>query len=265
MLDLRGKTALVTGGTMGIGLETALALAEQGARCAVTYKWGTADEDEVRRRFTAAGAGAPVIVRADAASAEDTAELLTALRPFGRIDVFVSNVSAALVVEDLDDYTRKDLQRTIDYSAWPLVHYTREIRRVFGRYPRYVVGLSSTGVDHYARGYDFMAASKAVLETLVRYLNYRLSGEGVRINVVRSRSVRTQALEDTFGGGFERFARRFAREEHFVEAREVAHVVVALASGMLDGFSGQVITVDRGTTFFDNLMRLYHERERLGL
>jgi hypothetical protein len=34
---------------------------------------------------------------------------------------------------------------------------------------------------------------------------------------------------------------------------------------MLDGFSGQVITVDRGTTFFDNLMRLYHERERLGL
>jgi enoyl-[acyl-carrier-protein] reductase (NADH) len=50
-----------------------------------------------------------------------------------------------------------------------------------------------------------------------------------------------------------------------VDAREVAEAVLALASGMLDGFSGQVLTVDRGMTFFDNLMRLYHEREALGL
>jgi hypothetical protein len=77
--------------------------------------------------------------------------------------------------------------------------------------------------------------------------------------------VRTQSLTDTFGAEFEAFARRFVREEHFMEAREVAEVILALASGMLDGCSGQVITVDRGTTFFDNLMRLYHERESLGL
>jgi NAD(P)-dependent dehydrogenase (short-subunit alcohol dehydrogenase family) len=265
MVDLRGRTALVTGGTMGIGLETAVALAAAGARLAVTYKWGTADEDEVRRRFAAAAAPPPLIVRADAAREEDTAEVMARLRGFGRLDIFVSNVSAALVVGGLDDYSRKDLHRTIDASAWPLVAYTEAIRRTFGRAPRYIVGLSSTGVDHYTRGYDFMAASKAVLETLVRYLNYRLAGEGVRINVVRSRNVRTQALFDTFGAGFEQFARRFVRDEHFVDAREVAEAVLALASGMLDGFSGQVLTVDRGMTFFDNLMRLYHERAALGL
>ncbi len=264
--DLRGKTALITGGTMGIGLETGLALAGAGAACTLTYKWGTADEESVRARFQAIGASEPLIVRADAASEQDTAELLADLRTrYDRIDIFVSNVSAALVVSDLADYSRKDLYRTIDYSAWPLVHYTREIHKLFGRYPRYIISLSSTGVDHYSRGYDFMAASKAVLETFCRYLNYRLQYDDVRINVVRSRNIRTQALEDTFGADFERFARRFIRDEHFIAASEVANVILALVSGWMDGYSGQVLTVDRGMTFFDNLMRLYNERQELGL
>jgi hypothetical protein len=42
-------------------------------------------------------------------------------------------------------------------------------------------------------------------------------------------------------------------------------VILALCSGWMDGFSGQVLTVDRGMTFFDNLMRLYEEREELAL
>jgi len=54
-VDLRGKTALITGGTMGIGLETALALAGAGAECVLSYKWGTANEDAVRARFRDAG------------------------------------------------------------------------------------------------------------------------------------------------------------------------------------------------------------------
>ena len=56
---LEGKTALITGGTMGIGLATALALSRHGAECAITYKWGTADLDEVRDAFEKAGASEP--------------------------------------------------------------------------------------------------------------------------------------------------------------------------------------------------------------
>ena len=251
---------------MGIGLETALSLAGAGAQCAITYKWGSADEEAVRARFRDAGGPEPLILRADAANDADTLELLGRLRQdYQRIDIFVSNVSAALVVQDIDDYSRKDLYRSIDYSAWPLVHYTQQIHALFGRYPRYIIGISSTGVDQYAKGYDFMAAAKAVLETLCRYLNYRLQQEEVRINIVRSRNIRTQALTDTFGADFERFARRFMREEHFMDAGEVGSVILALCSGWMDGYSGQILTVDRGMSFFDNLMRLYNEREELAL
>jgi enoyl-[acyl-carrier-protein] reductase (NADH) len=54
-------------------------------------------------------------------------------------------------------------------------------------------------------------------------------------------------------------------ERQFIPAEEVATVVLALCSGLLDGVNGQVIMVDRGTTFFDNVMRLYNEREALRL
>lgn len=264
--DFRDRAVLVTGGTMGIGLATALAFGRRGAACTLTYKWGSADEDEVRRTFADAGAPEPLLIQADVARAEDTGRVLAEMRArHGLVEAFISNVSQAVLVEDPTDYSTRALFQSIQYSAWPLVEHTFRIREVFGRYPRYVVGISSTGVDQFSWGYDLMAASKAVMETLCRYLSYRLYDEDVRINVIRTRSVRTESFRSAFGSDFEAFARRFAREEHFVDPREVADATVALCSGLMDGVRGQVLTVDRGTSFFDNLMRLYNERESLQL
>ena len=250
---------------MGIGLEIALDLARRGARCALTYKWGTADEQDVYRRFEHIGAPKPLILRADVGNAEDTGMLMEELRKhWDRVDIFVSNASVALVVKDLEDYSLKALSKAMEYTAWPLFAYTSRIRECFGRYPRYVVAMSSRGPDSYAKGYDFVAGAKAAMETMCRYMSYRLYDEDIRINVVRAGAVRTMSLRDTFGD-FETFARRFMRDEHYIDAKEVSSCVVALCSGLLDGMRGQVLTVDRGTFFLDNLMRLYDDRERLGL
>jgi len=264
--DFRGKGILVTGGTMGIGLATALAFGRRGAVCTLTYKWGSADEEDVRRAFAAVGAPAPWLMQADVARPEDTRRVLTEMQSrYAYVEVFISNVSQAVLVENPTDYAPRALFQSIQHSAWPFVDYTFQIREVFGRYPRYAVGISSTGVDQFSWGYDLMAASKAVMETLCRYLNYRLYDEDTKINVIRTRSVRSESFRTAFGKDFEAFARRFTREQHFVDADEVANAAVALCSGLMDGVRGQVLTVDRGTSFFDNLMRLYNERETLQL
>lgn len=266
MNDLSGKAVLVTGGTAGIGLATALRFAQAGAACTLTYRFGSADEDAIRARFAALDAPAPLLVQADAADDADTDALLDEMkRRHDHVEVFVSNVSGALVTRSLDDYDRRGLLKSVEISAWPMVAYTRKIRAAFGRYPRYVIGMSSTGPDHFSVGYDFVAASKSVMETLCRYMSYRLYDEDCRVNVIRSRSIRTEAFESTFGKDFYDFARRFCREEHFLTPDDVAGVAFTLASGAMDAVSGQVITADKGTTFFDDLMRLWHEREELGL
>ena len=265
--DLSGRTALVTGGTGGTGLATALALGARGAACVMTYRRGSADADAIRQTWDRSGAPvAPTLIQADVGCDDDTERLMTTLRGrFDAIDIFVSNVPAALVIRGLEDYSRSSLHESLDRTAWPMVGYTQAIHRHFGRYPRYVIGRSSTGVDRFSSGYDFAAASKAVLESLCRYLNMRLSGHDVRVNVVRSVDVRMRAGTETFGPEFTAFAGRFLRDEHMAAPEEVANAIVGLCSGLMDGYSGQVLTVDRGVTFFDNLMRLYGERERLGL
>ena len=259
--DLRGKCVLITGGTMGIGLATGLAFARQGCRVTLTHKWGTADEDELRARFVREGLPAPDIVGADVTSDEDTDALLARLRQrHEAVEVFVSNVSMALVVKSIDDYAKRSLFKSLEYSAWPLVEYTRRIHDVFGRYPRYVIGLSSGGPDEYFANYDFVAASKAVMEVMCRYLNYRLFDDDVRINVVRARAVRTESLRATFGTEFEEFLERANMTRDLIEPEEVGKAILALCSGLMDGVSGQVLMVDRGVTFRDDLMRLYNER-----
>lgn len=266
LVDYRGKAVLITGGTMGIGLATGLAFARQGARVTLTYKWGSADHDAVRRKFTDAGYPEPRLLEADAGQPEDTANLLAALRAeHDAIEVLVSNVSNALIVKGVEDYQLRSLHRSVDYSAWPFFSYPRAIKETFGRYPRYVIGLSSGGPDWFYKNYDFVAASKALMETLCRYLNYRLQSEDVRFNVVRSRLVPTESLRATFGRDFEDFVQQFNMRDQFIACEEVAGAILALASGLMDAYSGQVLMVDRGTTFCDNVMRLYNEQDKLDL
>jgi NAD(P)-dependent dehydrogenase (short-subunit alcohol dehydrogenase family) len=252
---LRGKTVLITGGTMGIGLAAGLAFASEGAHCILTHRWGSADEAEIRAKFTAISAPAPLIVEADVSHDDDTRRLMEEIhRHHDHLDVFVSNVAVAQAIPQFEDYEKRVFLKSIDYSAWPLFAYLRRIHERFGQYPRYAIGISSTGPDNYLRNYDFVAACKAILETLARYASGKLPD--TNLNIVRPGFARTESLRKVFGKEFEPFGNRCGLDRHATPPEEVAKVLVALCSGLLDGVNGQVLTVDRGFTFADTFSRI---------
>lgn len=262
-LDFSGKVALITGGTRGIGLQTGLSFGKRGALCVLTYRWGDHDEESIYKAFADVKAPKPVLIQADVSNNDDTIALLNQLKEhIAKIDIFISNVSSAMVINCFEDYTLKGLKQSISYSTWPMIGYTKEIFKTFGIYPKYIIGVSSTGPTDYSIGYDYVAASKTVMEVFVKYLNYRLRKFDVCINAVRSRAIKTQSLENTFGKDLADFAKKFVPDNYWIQPEELSESIVALCSGYCDTISGQTITVDKGTSFFDNLMEIYTRSQK---
>lgn len=255
-LDLSGKSALITGGTKGIGLAIALKFGEAGARTYLTYKWGSEDYAPLFSAFKKKKARQPVLVEADVSLGEDTVKLLTGIRKKEKeIDFFISNAGVAQRTMGLNEYKKRSLFKTIEYSTWPLIEYTRKIKEIFGSYPKHIVGISSSGPDNFFQGYDFVAASKAMLEVFAKYLSAHLFREGSRVNVVRFGPVDTESFNRIFRKDFFKYIKdRGVPEEMIMTPEDCGDAVVAVCSGLLDALNGQIITVDKGMNFHDNTM-----------
>jgi NAD(P)-dependent dehydrogenase (short-subunit alcohol dehydrogenase family) len=245
-LDLAGAGVIVTGGTRGIGKAIGLEFARAGAQVFLTHRWGTADEDELMAEFETERLPLPRIVESDASDPEATRELMRVVRESGfRLHAVVSNVAFAKVVNELSDLRRSTMELSLRYSAWPVVDLTEAAKEVLGHYPRYVVAISSDGSEVCHPGYDFIGVSKAVMETLCRYLALHLRTEGVRVNALRPGFTDTDSARATFGDSLLQEAGQRVGEM-LLDPTVVGRACVALCSGLMDGITGQVITVDEG-------------------
>lgn len=246
MISLQDKTVLITGGTCGLGKAMGLAFARFGAAVFLTHRWGSADEDALADEFRREGATTPYILESDVSDTEAMEELITNIKKeTGQLDIVISNVAFSKVVNDMQDLSKKSLDISLSYSAWPLVELAQTTHAVIGRFPRYLLAISSDGANICHSGYELAGASKAVLETLCRYLALRLKEHGVRVNAIRPGFMDTASSRATFGSATIDAAQKQC-DGLFLNPNDVAQVAVALCSGLMDAVTGQVIVVDEG-------------------
>lgn len=246
-LTLKGRTALVTGSSRGIGRAIALKLGECGADVAVNYVTRDRDAGDVVDRLRAMDRRA-FAMRADVSRLDELGALFDRVAAeWQTLDIYVNN---AIDVASFGPVTRlrPDAWRhTIDSHVTTfLVGSQRAAKLMKGR-QGVIVALSSLGARSYVPGYAPIGVGKAAIEALTRYLAMELGPDGIRVNTVSAGPIDTDSLRrfSTFEQ-MKEASIRYAPGRRMGTPEDVADVVAFLCTEGARWIYGQTLIVDGG-------------------
>ncbi len=247
--DLTGRTALVTGGSRGIGLAIATALAGAGANVAIAARH--ADDVEAaaatlrERGMQAAGFAANIGKAADSDSLVDAVEAT-----FGPVSILVNNAATNVhfgPVLDADDGMWLKMVETNLLSAVRLCR--RIVPGMRERHSGKIVNMASVAGIRPGVGQGVYGALKAALIQLTRSLAQELGPDNIQVNAIAPGLVRTrfaQVLHET--PAIRTAVERSTPLGRIGEPDEIAGAALYLASPAADFTTGAVIVIDGGMT-----------------
>jgi len=246
MFDLTGKTALVTGGSRGLGRAIALVLAGQGADVAINYRGNAEAAEEVAQQIIALGRRA-ITIQGDTSGGREACEAMVkaALGEFGSIDILVNNAGI----------TRDNLIMRMDAEEWDMVidtnlsgpfWMTRAIARPMlkARSGR-IINMSSAAGRMGNAGQANYAAAKAGLIGLTKTTARELASRGITCNAIAPGLITTDLTADLPEAAIEAL-RGMTPLGYIGTVDDVAAAAVYLASDEARYVTGQVLGVDGG-------------------
>jgi len=245
MIDLTGKSALVTGGARGIGRAIAIRLATQGADVAFSYRGNAAAAAATAGEVEALGRRA-LAIQGDVKDPETAEAIVKAtLEAFGKVDILVNNAGI----------TRDDLIMRMSLDAWREVletnlfgafYMTKAVTRPMlkargGR----IVNITSVSGQAGQTGQANYSAAKAGLIGLTKATARELASRGITANAVAPGFVLTELTQD-LPEALQEQIKAATPLGRFGTTEEVASAVAFLASDEAAYITGQVLAVDGG-------------------
>ena len=242
---LKGKRGLITGGTTGIGLETAHEFLQEGARIAITGK-NPANLEAARKEL----GGEVVVIASDASDAKSQKAVAEAVgQAFGKLDILFLNAGVA-ELRPVEQWDEAGFDRSFATNVKGPFFLMQALLPIFAN-PAVVVLNTSVNAHIGMPNSSVYGASKAALASLVRTLSGELIGRGIRVNGVSPGPIATPLYSKL---GFSEAdlktvsasIQRLVPVGRFGNASEIAKAVVFLASDECAFAVGSELMVDGG-------------------
>ena len=242
---LKGKCALVTGASRGIGKAIALKLASLGANIVLNYRSSEAEALEVENKIKDMGVDV-ISVKGDISKLEDVEKLVAvAKEKFGIIDIMVNNAG---ITKDtlLLRMKEEDFDKVIDVNLKGVFNCLKTITPVMVRQKHgKIINLSSVvGISGNAGQVNY-SASKAGVIGMTKSLAKEVGSRGINVNAVAPGFIETD-MTDVLGDKYKEEIKKNIPLKKLGKPEDVADVVAFLASENSDYITGQVIHVDGG-------------------
>lgn len=238
--QLQGKTALVTGGSRGIGRAIALGLSAQGASVAVGYMKNADAAREVVAAITGAG-GKAAAVQADLSRPTEITRLFDeAERAIGALDIVVAN-AADMMEKPLAECTERDYDRIFDTNVKGVFFTLQQAARRVSNGGRIIVS-STGGTRMFFPRQSLYLGSKGAVEQFVRALAGELGERNITVNAISPGPTDTDMMQDQYRETIAMMSpfRRIGTPN------DVAEVAIFLASDGARWVTGQNIAAGGG-------------------
>ncbi len=247
MSDLKGKVAVVTGASKGIGAGIAKALAKAGAAVVVNYSSSKEGADRIVAEIAAKG-GKAVAVQGDVSKAADVQRLFKETKKaFGALDVLVNN-AGVFQFEPLEAATETEFHRQFNTNVLGLILATQEAVKHFGPEGGSVINIGSVASDQTPPMSVIYSATKGAVDAITGVLAKELGAKKIRVNSINPGGVETEGTHTAGIVGSDFAKDMVARTSlgRFGQPDDIAPVAVFLASSDSGWLTGEVIRASGG-------------------
>jgi 3-oxoacyl-[acyl-carrier protein] reductase len=244
-MRLKGKSAIVTGASTGIGRAIALRFGADGAHVAVNYRDDRGVADDVVRLIEERG-GKGFVVKADVSDSWAVRAMFAAtMKQWGRIDIVVNN-AAWSITKPIAEVTEEEYDRIFATNVKGTFIACQEAAKLLSDGGR-IINISSATTGLTLPGYGIYDATKGAIDQLARFLAQELGGRGITVNTVSPGATETEQFRR--GKSDETIARlaNMAALKRLGRPDDIADVVAFVASEEARWVTGQNIRVNGGT------------------
>jgi 3-oxoacyl-[acyl-carrier protein] reductase len=244
---LKGKVAVVTGASKGIGAGIAKQFAAEGAAVVVNYASSKTDADNVVDKITKRG-GKAIAVQGDVAKKSDVERLFaTTKKAFGKIDILVNN-AGVYDWSPIDEITEEQFHKQFDVNVLGLLLATQEAVKQFDSAGGNIINISSTVTSLTPPSSSVYTATKGAVDAITRTLAKELGPRKIRVNAINPGMVETEGVR---AAGFDQGDLRKSVEAQTPLGRigqpdDIAPTAVFLASSDSAWITGETLRVAGG-------------------